>query len=198
MSDKEQRIDNAVNAGENADTRVKAAVDPVFYYSREHRLSKASQRVRDLNEGKMGRPSLSKSLFDTRGNVFLFASIVLICAMFGIAARYGRVERSIKLGGNTLEVAIRPEEGVLILTVIKKAPGSGESYTGPVDIAVSPVLPRPKEGEAAEAPAMFAHRVYFNPVVSETSRIILPFEGNDFFVILRTDYEQRSLRLNAK
>ena len=182
---------------QDSDSDDKIQQDPVFYYSREHRLNRASQAVRELNEENTVKPGLTKTLFATKGNLFIFASILLICAMFGLASRVSRTDKSITLGGNTLEIGIRNEEGILILGIMKKAPESGESYSGPVDIAVSPVPVKQNDGEKQEAPPVFAHRIYFYPVDSETNRISLPFEGNDFLIIIRTDNELKSVQLKA-
>jgi hypothetical protein len=170
--------------------------DPVFYYSRERRLEKASPAVRALNDGTPLRPSLSKTLFATRAHVLIFVTIILLCAMFGMASRISGRDKGLKLGGNTVALVLLREEGTLILGIAKSMPASGEAYTGAVDIAVSPVMPKSKEGEtAAEVPPVFTHRIFFMPVESETYRAVLPFTGNDFLVLLRTDTEQKSVRI---
>jgi hypothetical protein len=172
--------------------------DPVFYYSREHRLSKASPAVRALNNGKPLRPSLSKTLFATKANTLVFITLVVVI-VFSLGARFaGRTrERSVILGGNTLKLAILSVEETKILELLKNAPKSGEVYVGEVDIAVSPVMPKLKGGEAAEPPKIFTHRIVFQPVDPETFYVSLPFEGSDFFVLLRTPDEQKSVRLNV-
>ena len=168
--------------------------EPVFYYSREHRLSRASPAVRAMNDGQFIRPSV-KTLLGTRGNAIVFITIVIF-TVFGLAGRFVGLnrERGTNLGGNTLALKILLEEEVLFLGLTKNAPKSGEFYIGAVDIAVSPVIPRSREGER---PLIYTHRVYFNPVDSETFLLSLPFDGNDFFVILATDNEQKTLRLNT-
>ena len=179
----------------DSDSDDKIQQDPVFYYSREHRLKRASQAVRALNEEKIVKPRLTKTLFASKGNLFVFASILLLCAMFGLASRVSRVEKNIKLGENMLEIGIRHEAGILFLGISKKAPKNGISYSGPVDIAVSPIFTKSNDGKKQEEPPIYAHRIYFNPVDSETNRISLPFDGNDFLVIIRTETEQKTVRL---
>ena len=173
--------------------------DIVYYYSREHRLSRASSAVRALNEGNPGRLGISKAFFGAKGNVPVFIAIVLFTA-FGFASRImGREEvRGVKLGGNTLALTIVQVEGTLLLGIVKNAPKSGELYTGAVDIAVSPVMPKSQEGEEREAPQVFSHRIVLKAVESEVFHVSLPFDGNDFFVILKTDTEQKVLRLKSK
>ena len=172
--------------------------DPVFYYSRERRLKRASQRVQALYDGKSIRPSLSKSLFATKGNVLVFISIFLVFA-FVMGNRFsGRArEQGIRFGGNNLAVTVFSIEETQFLGIVKTIPASGEFYTGPVDIAVSPVLPRSKEGEEQPLPKIYTHRVVFSSIESETYRLSLPFEGNDFLVLFSTEHEQRSVRLRA-
>ena len=172
--------------------------DPVFYYSREHRLSRASPEVQALNDGKPIRMSLSKTLFATRSHRILFLVIIFTCVSLVLGNRFSGRDSGVKLGGNTLTSVIVREEGVLLLGITKNAPKFGEAYVGAVDIVVSPVMPKPKEGEAQEFPPLFTHRIYFNPSASETFSLTLPFEGTDFFVILRNDSEQKSLRLMVK
>jgi len=180
--------------------------DPVFYYSREHRLNRASQTVRTLNEGEGARPGLAKTLFGTRGNIFLFGSILMICAMLVITSRFPGGERTIKLGGNALTLTVSREEGGLILEMIKNAPKKGEAYTGDVWFAVSPVLSKSKEGGQ---PQVFTEYVTFFPIGYEVYRFSLPFtnsvNGDDstanksdaFFIVLRAGDEQKTMRLNA-
>lgn len=170
---------------------------PVFYYSRERRLDRASPMVRALNEGKTIRPGLAKSLFNAKGNMFVFASVILILSVSGLAFRFSKIDRSVSLGGNSVSVVIRQEEAVLFLDIIKKAPKKGEAYIGPVEIMVSPMAPKTQNGTEQEIPPVFSHRIIFRAVDSEISRTSLPFEGSDFLVILRTPAEQKTLRLKA-
>lgn len=172
--------------------------DPVFYYSRERRLDKASPEVRALNDGKPIRPGLKNTLFAFKGNVMVFMSLIAICAMFAMSMLFSARDSGVKLGRNTVNMTITSVEGVLVLEVNKTTPESGEMYTGAVDIAVSPVKPKPEEGDSGDLPPMFAHSIVFRPADSETFRLALPFEGDDFFVIIRTAVEQKTMRLNVK
>jgi len=172
--------------------------DTVFYYSRERRLSRASPAVQEINDGVPIKASLSKTLFATRGHKLLFLAILFAFITFGLGSLFSGRGNSLKLGGNTLALTIIPVEGTLLLGIVKDAPKSGELYTGAVDIAVSPIIPKPKEGEEREVPPVFSHRIFLNPVESETYRLTLPFEGSDFFAILKTDTEYKTLRLRAR
>ena len=174
----------------NLETR--APGDPVFYYSRERRLSHASPFVQEMNEGKTKRPGLAISFFGNKSNFVLFVTLLIILGSFGLSFRFA--ERGVRLGGNVLTVAINQEEELLILSIVKNAPRRGEAYLGPVEIAVYPVLAGPQEGEI---PPVFINRIFFGPVETETFRMPLPVDGTDFFVTLKAGEEQRSIRVNV-
>ena len=131
--------------------------------------------------------------------------IVFVMAASGLASRFmggegeggGQQYQGVILGGNLLALTIIPLEETPFLVIIKTAPASGEFHTGAVDIAVSPVMPTATEGEAREAPQVFTHRIFFNLVESEMFQISLPFEETDFFVVLQTGEEQRTLRMQV-
>ncbi|MDR2097963.1 MAG: hypothetical protein LBP37_05525 [Spirochaetaceae bacterium] len=56
--------------------------DIVFYYSREHRLKKASARVRDLYENTPKRRfGIFSVLVDTKAKAMLFIVIVAVCLL---------------------------------------------------------------------------------------------------------------------
>jgi len=176
--------------------------DPVFYYSREHRLNRASTSVQAMNNGKPSRPGFLTSLFGSKGNMFLFISILLICFMLGLNSFFFTREKGIKLGGNTIALAAFYEGELLTLEIKKTAPDSGEAYIGPVDVRIYPALAQSKEEERKEPehqePEFFSHHIYFNPRSSETYRIFLPNEGHDFFVLLEIDNEQKSVRVKTR
>ena len=177
--------------------------DTVFHYSREHRLERASADVRSLNEGTYGRTNVFKSLFAARGNRFVLAAVVLLIA-FGLSrfASGAQQGQSVKIGGNTVIATIFPLEETLILGLLKSAPESGELYTGAVDIVVRPSPNKTRTNDAASsgedaAHDEFSHRVYFTLVDAESFQVSLPFEGTDFFVMLQTEHEQRTIRLKV-
>ena len=174
----------------------KVEQDVVFYYSREHRMSRAPEAVRALNNENHARSSLGKKLFGTKGNVIIFISIIIICAMFSIISRLYSRGTSVKLGANTLELTILREGEVSGLSIEKTMPKTGEFYIGAVDIAVSPMVSQSREGEAAgEIPQVLSHRVFFNPTDTESFFISLPFDGDTFYVFLTTDDEQKAVRV---
>ena len=169
--------------------------DPVFYYSREHRLNQASQVVRSMNEEKPARRGILGSLFGSRANISFFFTIILICLVLVLGSRLSARTPGIKLGGNTVAMAVQRSDGLPVLVISKKAPDSGVSYVGAVDVAV---FPAETESDGAKGSDGLTHRIFFNPAGSETYRIPLPFGGNDFFVTLRAEDEQKSVRLKLR
>ena len=169
----------------------------VFYYSREHRLSRASPAVQAFNETGAARPGIIQRIFVTRRNALMFVPIILICVVIALANNIGRIEKNVKLGGNNLTAVITRMEGTLILDVIKKAPKTGEYYYGAMDISVLPVKPKSGEGDTAELPPAFSHRILLTAADSETFSISLPFDENEFVVLFRSMNEFKSLKLKV-
>jgi len=192
LSETEKQPDEPIKNSDNIHR------DTVFYYSRERRLSRASPAVQAFNEEPYVRSNIFKTLTATRAHKLLLFSIVFIFIVSNLVMRSVGKEQGLKLGGNTLALNIHSVEETLILEMVKDAPKSGELYIGAVDIAVSPVMPKQKEGEAREDLPLFSHRIFFNPVESEKFLFTLPFAGTDFFVILRTESENKSLRLKVR
>ena len=161
--------------------------DPVFYYSREHRLSRASQVVRDHNENGSEKTRVKKGFFGSRSNSIVFITIILIIVGFGIISRLQQRESNLILGGNKLTLLIFEEEGVYLLGIIKSTSANGNAYTGAVDLAVSPEMS--KMSEEGGIPPVYNHRIYFGPGESELFRITIPFEGKNFLVLLTNGEE---------
>jgi hypothetical protein len=171
--------------------------EPVFYYSREHRLDRASTAVRDLNENKPVKKSVAKNLFGSRSNVMVFIMMIITCVILSFVSKYSQASKNAKLGGNTVIMTILKEEEMLILDIIKQSPETGKAYAGDVEIAVSPVMSKLQEGET---PPLFFHRVTFSYTGYEDFQILLPFsiDEKDFLVLLRTSEEQKSVKLSAR
>ena len=178
------------------DTEKEIERDPVFYYSREHRLSHASPIVQSMNGKAYAKQGLTKRMFGSKSNLVLFATILIICASFALTGRYMKKQGNITLGENSLALTMIQDQDTAILGIVKKVPKSGEFYTGTVELIVSQT--QSKEESEHGAPEFFNHHIRFNPVETETITIPLPFEGNDFIVILKTANEQKSIRLKIK
>ena len=187
---------------EKADDEIER--EPVYYYNRERRLSRASRRVRDFNVERPTQRGLTKSIFGFKGNILILASILMICAMFAISSRFSGDGSTVKLGENSVTLNIIKEEGIQILSIEKKGPKKGEAYSGEVDIAVSPVMSNYNENVSIASPDnlnVFAHRIFFHPVEFEIFSFSMPFDvdvdGNEYYVVLKTNDEIKSIKISA-
>jgi len=144
-----------------------------FYYSREHRLSRASRQVREMNEQRpVRRRGLFSSLAPTKAHGIMLISILMACAMVLIATRVSRGPPALILGGCSLRLELRREGEGLGLSMGKKAPPQG-GYTGPVDIAVSPEAAK----DGGTLPEVFTARIYWTDAEEERFSISLPPEA---------------------
>jgi hypothetical protein len=181
--------------------------DLVFHYSRDHRLARAPQSVRDLYDtSPASKPGVVKALTGgTRSGIFLLVTIVIVCVFLAVLSRGLRETGGTKLGGNTLAVSALKfpsqtdaaggaagKAAVTYIAVAKKA-GSGKVYTGPVDIAVSIYQ---KEG-AAEMP-IAARKVFFTLEPEEDFRFSVPFEGRELLMVFRAEEELVTLRVKPE
>ncbi|MDR0878016.1 MAG: hypothetical protein LBN21_08185 [Treponema sp.] len=153
----------------------------VFYYSRERRLENASQEVQDLYKGSPRKKSgFFRSLTSTKPLAFLFVSILILSAMIMVISSLGLADSSRTLGGNRLTVSAIRFDGATFFVLTKTYKEGTESYTGLVDIAVSPVV---KESEG-EYP-VFNHRVFFSLSTEEDYRFSVPFEAEAMILVLQ-------------
>jgi hypothetical protein len=169
--------------------------EAVFHYSREHRLKRASPAVRALYDEDATKPGAVKNMVGRKSNLFLLVSILMVCVMLALTSRIPG-EKGVKLGGNTVALAIvRTNSDELSMLIQKTAASSGEPYTGAVAVAVSPVISKEDKGKT---PEIYTDKFFFTPAEKEDYRFELPFEGEDFLVVLQTEYERKGLRIKAK
>jgi len=130
----------------------------------------------------------------------MFASFVVICVI-GVAISFFTREtppgNAMTIGRNSLTLVILRLDEALILGITKNAPASGEFFTGDVDLALSPANPATAGEETEGDSQVFSHRLHFRPTAIETFYISLPFEGDDFILVMRAAEEQRTIRLRA-
>jgi hypothetical protein len=168
--------------------------EAVFYYSREHRLKRASSTVRALYDDAPGTGTV-KNLIGKKSNLFLLVSILMVCVMLILSSRIPG-EKGVDLGGNTVALAIaRNDGGKLSVFIQKTSASSGEAYTGTVAVAVSPVLSKQDKGKT---PEIYADKFFFTPAEKDEYRFELPFDGEDFLVVFQTEHERKGLRIKAK
>ena len=172
--------------------------EPVYYYSREHRLARASPAVREMNRDiPKTSPSLFRSLTSNRAYTLLFVSII-VCAGFGmIFSKVGSEQKvpassiqRISLGGNTLKVSAQRFQGTTYLRITKTVSATGV-YTGAVDMAITPVDLPSSETEGTESPPVIRHRIFFNADTEETYGLSLPFEAPQVLMLMQTEQDER-------
>ena len=173
--------------------------EPAFYYSRERRLAKAPQAVRDLyKEEPPLRFNLLRPLIGSRPRAMMFGCIVLICATMLILSIFGYTGGSYALAGNSLSVQARHYDGALVVTLKKTVKKGGlfptdAPYTGAVDIAVSPAA-----RDAGETPPVFYHRVFFSIETAEEYRFSVPFDSDELVMVLQSETKSLSLKLRPE
>jgi len=165
-----------------------------FYYNREHRLAKAPQEVKDLyaEQKKVNRFNLLQPLVADRPRATLFISILVLCVAIFMLSILGYFDKSYSLDGNKIEITGTKFEGVTIVVVKKTLKkGLSSSYTGAVDIAVSPVA-----GSEEEEFPVFYHRVFFSMEPVEEYRFAAPFDSPELLMALQT--EKNTLQIRFK
>jgi len=158
-----------------------------FHYSRERRLAKAPQAVRDIyNDTKPVRFNLFKPLIADKPRAMLFGSIIILCVIILFFSNNGLFDSSYVIDGNRIEITGTRFEGATIL-VLKKTIRSGiaaltsSPYTGVVDIAVSP------QANENEEYSVFYHRVFFTLNKTEEYRFAVPFDAPDLLLVLQSE-----------
>ncbi|MDR0290906.1 MAG: hypothetical protein LBI06_08225 [Treponema sp.] len=177
--------------------------DIVFHYSRDSRLQKAPQSVKDLYKVEPPRRKLGLlgPLVRTKGLAMMFFSIVVICIFMLAISFLGLAGSSYTLDGNLISVQATKYEGTA-LVVLKKSPRKNflarfsravsPPYTGAVDIAVQPSL---KNGDSA-VENIFYHKVFFTLDPTEYYRFVVPFDAEELALVMNT--ERNYLRVIVK
>ncbi|MDR0376230.1 MAG: hypothetical protein LBH70_00365 [Spirochaetaceae bacterium] len=176
--------------------------DIVFHYSRERRLARASQTVRDLYDtSPASRPTLYKAFTGgTRAGAVLLITIVMVSFILLFLSRDAGERGGASLAGNAVAVsalgfpARDGKDAAAYLTVIKKTT-SERAYTGPVDVAVSVYQ---HEGGVGEEPPIAAQRIFFTLEPEEDFRFSVPFTGPELILIFRAGEELASFRVKPE
>jgi hypothetical protein len=164
----------------------------VFYYSREKRLAKAPQRVRDLYEKSApAKFNLLRPLIATKPLAMLFATMLILSAISAIVAFSGIADRNYKFQGNSITVDAQRYQGTVIVTIRKTPDREGQTAEGGLtDILISPVQGRGGEGSG------FPHRLVFSPGKEEEFRVVVPFDSPE--LVFRIQGESDLLEFKAK
>ena len=157
----------------------------VFHYSRERRLEKAPEAVKDLYVEKKGsgRFGAFKNLVADKPRATLFFVIIIMCAFLMIFSMMGKFDNSYSLDGQKIVFTGTRYEGTTIIILKKTLKKSSENvYSGVVDIAVSPVI----REEDEEFP-VFYHRVFFSLEENEEFRFAVPFDVPELLILVQTE-----------
>ncbi|MDR1986596.1 MAG: hypothetical protein LBP88_06455 [Treponema sp.] len=173
--------------------------DVVFFYSRAHRLERASPAVREMNRDiPKTSPSLFGTLTSNRAYTMLFISIFVFAGFGMIFSKVSSEQKSpssgtqrINVGGNTLKVSAQRFQGATYLRITKTAPHDTAVYTGAVDMAITPLDLPPSVTEAAESPPVISHRIFFSSEAEEAYGLSLPFEAPQVLMLMQTEQDER-------
>jgi hypothetical protein len=178
-----------LSKGNNADNYQKEGLS--FYYNRERRLSKAPQTVKDLYKvRKFNRFNLLQPLVADKPRALVFSSIIILCAAIIMLSILGYFNKTYKLERNKLEISGTVFEGTTIMVIKKTVDSKLQSYTGSVDIAVSP-----SAGKDEQYP-VFYHRIFFSHEPEENYQFTIPYDSTELLLVLQT--EKSSLKIKIK
>jgi hypothetical protein len=174
----------------------------VFYYSRERRLEKAPQAVKDLyNKDKNNRRfSLLGPLVADKPRATVFFTIILVCVAIIIVTLVNKTGGVYSLSGNSITISGTRFESATIVVLTKTVKkNAGNAYTGAVDIAVScPVngIVNDSVVNNGEDYPVFYHRIFFSMESIEEYRFAVPFDSPEQLLILQT--ERNTLQIKFK
>ncbi|GHV52637.1 hypothetical protein AGMMS49579_10240 [Spirochaetia bacterium] len=186
------------NAGRPLTENNNSEEEMVFYYSRERRLAKAPQAVRDLyKETPPVKFSLLRPLISTKPKARMFVFILVISVISIITSIWYHAGDSAggSLGGNTVSAAALRYEGTTVIVLKKKVQDKNSPYTGTVDIAVSPIL---KKGEAPDSLPVEPYRISFTQKEEEEYRFALPFEDEELLLYIQGGGDSLEFKLKTQ
>ena len=158
----------------------------VYYYSRERRLSRAPQRVRDMNDPNSGKPGFVARIVGNRGNLLIMVSILMVFVMTMLQSK-NRAPEGFELAGNYYKLSIeKNESGQLRLDIVKTKAENSLSYDGDVVFIISPVQRLLRDGKENPPAELYEETINFGIAEEETKSIILPptFEGSEYLVVM--------------
>jgi hypothetical protein len=170
----------------------------VFRYSRKDRLAKAPRAVQDLYSEE-GKPkfSLLGPLIRGKSRAALFVSIMILCMAILAMSVFGFLDGGYVFGANRLSLEALRFEGTTIISLKKNRIKNRESYTGVVDIGVSPALKG--ETESAEgAYPVFIQRVFFTMSDEEEYRFAAPFDSEELILVFQGEKENLSVKIKCE
>jgi hypothetical protein len=153
-----------------------------YYYSREHRLSRAPDSVRALYEGKAPpKFNLLRPLLSTRLNTVLFGTMMVFTLIILAVGFSGIASREQDYYGNRVSVSAARYDGAAVITLKKNRRPDGVAYTGVLDVAVFPQA-LAQAGDSGIPPAAYPYRVSFSSRPAEEFHFSVPFEETELVV----------------
>jgi hypothetical protein len=153
--------------------------EPVYYYSREHRLQRASQKVKDFNAHlRKGRPNVFASLTSTRSNTVLLITIMLMCVCIALLSRLTREISTYTLAGTSISATAKRSGTTIYLDITKV----GSAYIGAVTVGCA---------ARSEPDALTVQKIFFTPDEEETFHLSFPFQDSHILIVLQTETEER-------
>jgi hypothetical protein len=153
-----------------------------YYYSREHRLSRAPDSVRALYEEKAPpKFNLLRPLLSTRPNAVLFATMMVLALITLVVGFSGIGSREQDYYGNRVSVSAARYDGAAVITLKKNRRPGGIAYTGVLDVAVFPQA-LAQAGDSGIPPAAYPYHISFSSREAEEFRFSVPFEETELVV----------------
>jgi len=195
--DKEKKRPNAKYKLSNVNTN---ETEIVHHYSRERRLEKAPQAVRDLyQEQPRRRFGFLHTLIGTKPSAMLLGTILILCAMLLLLSFLGLTGDSREFDGNILSVKGKKYEGTVIIEVKKKPrkdkfARSQKPYTGAVSIAVFPPA-KSGPGQSQQPTNISYHKIFFTNEPEEYYHFSVPFDLSELALIFQTEKKTLSMTI---
>ncbi|MDR2468397.1 MAG: hypothetical protein LBD22_05500 [Spirochaetaceae bacterium] len=160
-----------------------------FYYNRDARLAKASERVRALYDGQPKRKiAFFSSLTDTKPKAAMFISIVVMCLMILFISNMTSGGNDGNLAGNTISAHVMRYNGASFI-VLKKQRLRADAWADIVDISMA----RPD----AEKSKLSSKQIVFTTAETEEFRWTLPFETPRLIFFLSAGNDTQRLAVTS-
>ncbi|GMO49627.1 MAG: hypothetical protein Ta2G_06680 [Termitinemataceae bacterium] len=164
-----------------------------FYYSRERRLSRSPQAVRDLYDPTKYRAGgFFKSLTDTRAKSVTFIVIIVLC-LAALLMTYVFPNVVTVIAGNKIAASAMQYEDKTFI-VIKKVAKNKKAYSGIVDLKISSIDMANIDGTNIDVANVQNKKIFFTDDKTDEFRFSLPF--NTSLILLTLQAQDRSLDMN--
>ncbi|MDR2481844.1 MAG: hypothetical protein LBD07_06125 [Spirochaetaceae bacterium] len=160
-----------------------------FYYNREERLNKASERVRALYEDMPKRKfSLFSSLTDSKPKAAMFISIIVMCLMMLFITKF-LPDTGSDLSGNAVSIHVMRYNGSSFV-VLKKTAAAKDPWTGIVDVITS----NPDSDDAG----ILSRQIVFTSLETEEFRWSIPLEAKELRFFLQAGAGTAAIRVKSE